>query len=399
MGSFYAGQIRQRVASAWCREIQSASAIKKSPLKRIIFSFINEETCEEYRKQINQINGEHFAGCHLPVSRLHNYLITSGSNKDRLDFAFNLSDYLYGFIVALSLRAIMWDRVHKEKAGETFSLNDEAQKFLIEFQKRVGIYRGRKNGVKWMKSMNLGDWRTLAALGYNAIKNNPWNFDRWFSNSTRQNVRAFKAFLGGEGIDFPKLRNMGAHSEWHNICKTDISQWADNAVQGIEQVIENMPFLEQTQCQMVMLEDFSINEDEDRCTLTYRDLCGKYNVPIQKNETFKLERLGGRLLETGKVYLIERQDNGSIKALNMHPFLLYGTCPGCGKDKLFVWRDLQVDDKDKIKIKFGSATCHCKNINDDKIAGFSHRRLEERFVSLLDMLNTEKDHDRQSADM
>jgi hypothetical protein len=146
-----------------------------------------------------------------------------------------------------------------------------------------------------------------------------------------------------------------------------------------------MPFLRQDECEMIIIDNFSVNEDEGRCTLKYRGLSGQY-VTTPKNKNAKLERFGGRLFETGKVYLMDKKNDFPRKALNMHPFLLYGTCPGCGKDKLFVWRDFQVDDEDKVRIKYGSATCHCKTINEDKIAGFTHHQLEERFMSILNML-------------
>jgi hypothetical protein len=390
MGSFYAGHMRQQVASAWCQEIQNMSVIKNSPLKRIIFSFINEETCEEYRKQINQTNGEHFATCHLPVSRLHNYLVTSGNTQERLAFAFDLSDYLYGFIVAKSMRALMWEKVHLERKGNDFTPNDEAKKFIAEIRKRVGIDGPKRNGKKWVKSMNIGDWRALAFLGYNAIKNNPWSFDRWYTQTNGKGLKAFKEFLRGGSIDFPKLRNSIAHSEWHNVCEPDLALQANNAVQDIQRVIKNMPFLEQDQCKMVIIDNFSVNEDDGMCTLKYRDLRGGKSVPRPITKNFSFDHLDGRLIEIGKVYLILKDPDESRKALNMHPFLLYGTCPGCGKDKLFVWRDFQLDDEDKVRIKYGSATCHCKTINEDKIAGFTHQQLEERFISIVDMLCSDK---------
>ena len=71
----------------------------------------------------------------------------------------------------------------------------------------------------------------------------------------------------------------------------------------------------------------------------------------------------------------------------MHPFLLYGECPDCHKDKLFIWREFGAKAKDKVQVKYGSTTCGCENINSEAIAGFNHNDLDERFTNILNMLN------------
>ena len=130
MGSFYAGDLRQRVVETWCDLIQNTPKLRNSPLDRIIFSFINEETCDVYRKVISETNRDHFADCHLPVSRMYNYLVTAGTNREKFGCAMNLSYYLYSFIVAWAIRALVWQKVHAEKDGDYFIPNGKAMKFV-----------------------------------------------------------------------------------------------------------------------------------------------------------------------------------------------------------------------------------------------------------------------------
>jgi hypothetical protein len=237
--------------------------------------------------------------------------------------------------------------------------------------------------------MNPGDWRLLAKMGYDALKTSVWNFDVWYQDSQAKKLNAFKSFLtNGKGaVDFPKIRNRMAHSPWLDIHESDLAEYANEAVKGINGVIENMPFLHQKRNMMIMVENFSVNEDERLGQLEYRDLGGEHDSPPLIKHDIKLDSLMGRLFENGIVYLLEKLNDGSVRALNMHPFLVYGPCPGCGKKRLFVWRDFAANDGEKLKIKYGSTTCHCRNINDDRIAGFSHRGLEDRFTNLLNYLN------------
>jgi hypothetical protein len=339
--------------------------------------------------------------CHLPVSRMHSYLETSVNEKNRLDYALNLSDYLYGFIVAMSIRAIMWQKIAAEKSGNTYVMNPKAQKFVKEICKRGGMDYEDQTKPQFLKSLNLGDWRSLAHMGYHAIKGSEWSFENWYQGSDPKKLESFNAFLanGKESIDLPNIRNRMAHSTWHDIPQSELSIFAGKAVKGIKDAIENMPFLEQEKNQMIMVEAFSVNEDEGVCRLTYRDLGGHYNIPPQKIDIFKTQNLDGRFFENEKVYLIEKIPDSLIKALNMQPFIVYGPCPGCGKKKLFVWRDFLAGDNDDVKIIYSRTTCHCKNINDEKIAGFSHTKLEESFVKLLKCLGSDKIDPIQSADI
>lgn len=386
LGSFWAGQTRQEVANNWCDEIQNYKGLRDSLLKRIIFSFINEETCEVYRKCIHLKTGERFASYHLPVSRMHNHIITTCNNKDRLNLVLDLSTYLYGFIVAWVIRSMMWERFLEEENGRKYSPTDDQRKFLEMICQISGLSPMKK---EWFKSMNVGDWRSLAWSGYSAIRDmrNKWSFDKWFANSDKNSKKIFKMFLTSGEIDFGKLRNQMAHAKWHTIKDSSISEQTEKAVQHIEMIIENMPFLKHQQNQMVLMEGFSVNEDTGMCRLTYRDLSGEHAEPQQKFSDIKIKNLGGRLFETGTVYLIEGLANSSIKALNMHPFILYGECPGCHSNKLFVWRDLFLKNvDDKIEIKYGSTTCDCKQIDDDKIAGFNHWELNRRYNDIVKQL-------------
>jgi O-acetyl-ADP-ribose deacetylase (regulator of RNase III) len=247
MGSFYAGHIRQEVALTWCEQIKEMARLTNNSLKRIIFSFINEETCEVYRNCISNNNTNHFAACHLPVSRMHSYMDTSVKQKNRLNYALNLSGYLLGFVVAMSLRALMWEKVNNRINGEPFVMTPEAEKFVSNIRRRGGLDHEKGMKPKFIKSMNPGDWRSLAKLGYDAIKTSAWHFDIWYQDSPAKKLKVFKSFLtnGKDAVDFPNIRNRMAHSPLFDIHESDLTEYAKEAVKGINGVIENMPFLYQ----------------------------------------------------------------------------------------------------------------------------------------------------------
>ena len=392
MGSCYAGDLRQRVVETWCDLIQNTPKLRNSPLEQIIFSFINEETCDVYRNCISENNRDHFADCHLPVSRMYNYLVTAGSNSEKFGCAMNLSYYLYSFIVAWAIRALVWHKVHGDKDQDNFTPNPKTREFVKELRKRAGMDLSDADGLEHQKKMNVGHWRVLADLGLAAISGSIWDLAKWYSKETdKKQLKILRAFLnqGGGEIDFPKYRNDSSHPIWENMSASEMATYAESAEELIGEVIESMPFLKQSRNRMVKIEDFSGNEDEGQCTLSYRDLSGNYTAPPKKPKNFPLEQLGGRFFETGRVYLEDRDPapDGSIKVLNMHPFLLYGECPDCEKDKLFIWRGFGAKAKGKVQIKYGSTTCGCKNINSEAIAGFHHNELDERFTNILNMLN------------
>ena len=436
MGSFWAGQTRHEVASTWIDTIQNHSTLKDSSLKRIIFSFINPETCDVYQKCLRAKTYERFSAYHLPVSRLHNDIVTCQDSRERLDKVLDLCEYLYNFMVAWCIRSMMWERIRSEASGRPNQLNDHEAKFLNEFYKRAGFsgfeaaaahedgkdtgrdeakrsisliqhikesavvekakqlkIRGslRREKLTWSKRLTPGDWRALAKLGYEAIRDHEWSFNRWFSDSDKFGRKMFHQFLnsGGEITDFASLRNKMAHPRWHTRSSAEVQAPAGAAVADIRKVIEHLPFLQQDKNRLALIEEFKVNEDAGRCRITFRDLGGEWSTPPQKTLSLAIKDLSGRLFETGRVYMIENLPDESIKALNMHPFLLYGECPGCHRDRLFVWRDLNWKVGRQVKISYGSTTCKCDHaIDQGDIARNSHQKLNERLENIMRKLGS-----------
>jgi hypothetical protein len=435
MGQFWAGQTRQVVASAWIDMIQNHSALKDSSLKRVIFSFINPETCDVYQKCLRDKTHERFETYHLPVSRIHNDIVTSHDSRLRLQRVLDLNQYLYNFIVAWCIRSLMWEIIKAEESGRSRPFNERENKFLKNIYKRAGFdateavqdkhtnggndtkraqrlmrqikdsavvekARQLRDKIHWSNNLNLGDWRSLAQQGYEAIREHEWSFNRWFSDSDKSGRKVFHQFLnpGGELTDFVNLRNKIAHPRWHTVSSSEIKEPADQAAADIQKVIEHLPFLQQEKNILALIEEFKVNEDKGVCRISYRDLSGERSTPLSKILPLPIRKLGGRLVETGRVYLIEQLPDESIRALNMHPFLLYGECPGCHSHRLFVWRDFKGKFGQKIKITYGSTGCKCdKAFDKGEIARNSHEKLNQRFEDILAKLNRGIEEPRSSS--
>lgn len=434
MGAFWAGQTRQQVASAWIDAIQNHIALKDSALKRIIFSFINPETCTVYQLCLKDRTNERFAACHLPVSKMHSDIVNGRDSRERLNKTLDLNEYLYSFMVAWGIRSILWEKLRAEDRREACDDNPAQQDFLQLLFKRTGFHAlensqttaepvsseksSQKHSKKflrhikesavvgkarqkitdslperwsWSKGLNVGGWRELSQKAYLATKGHEWSFDHWFSGADKSRMKTLLQFLHGTGdlTDFAALRNdYVGHPRWHWASSAELKNTVDTAVADIQKAIEHLSFLRQDKNRLALIEEFKVNEDTGRCRITYRDLGGEWSTPPTKTISVNKKNLGGRLFEFDRVYLIENLPDESVKALNMHPFILYGECPGCHRNRLFVWRDFKWKAGGRVKLTYGSTTCKCGNIDEGEIAGNSHEKLNKRFEDILAILRS-----------
>ena len=385
MGSFWAGQIRRKVAEAWYKNIKTSNALKKSNLKKIIFSFINEETCTEYHKFFRRRTGEQFKGYHLPVYSMYNNIASSSSVDVRIDKTLDLCSYLYCFMSAWAIRALMWEKIRARNKGESFELKAPQKTFVKELCKNAGLLRSDQS--VWSKGISLGRWRDLSELGYQSTvcKEMAWSFAKWYKNSKKSNKAILNDFLSGGGrYDYPALRNTRAHAIWHSTHTEEQIDLSEDPVIKIEEIIRNMPFIETDRNKMAQVKRFSVMEDTNEVKIDYITLGGSQtHSEFDKKPNSTKEGLDGQLFELDAVYLIENIADNSVKVLNLHPFLLYGRCRTCQKQRLYVWRDFIIDNEGSLKIEYGSTGCHCKLPEDNTIAGYDKNDLSKRFSTIL----------------
>lgn len=392
IGSFWAGQTREAVATIWCDEIKRIPGLDGTGLKRIIFSFINDETYQVYKSCIQANTDELYKNYHLPVASLHNDMMSQSENLKRLDRALDLSEYLYGFLIAWAIRSIMREKMAKRKNGEPFFLKGKKKAFINEIKNCFGY--GSENCFNGMTS---GIWQQLCEMGYHAIKSDEWDFDKMFSakrkflvrRKNRPKLATFHNFIkNSEAYDFPKWRNdIIGHATWHLKNDANLKSAADRAVSAIKEIIRDMEILDQKNLKLIKVKKFQVNEDSGKGHLRYYDLRGSgFDHIQQKIISRDIAEFGGMFFEENKVYLIREEE--TIKSLLLHPFVLYGACPGCHRKTIFVWRDNRMKSNSKKGIKYGSISCECPQIETEPIAGFSQAELAERFEDIIRSLSS-----------
>lgn len=397
MGSFWAGQTREEVATIWCDEIKRLSSLQGSRLKRIIFSFINKETFNVYRNCIRSNTDELYKDYQLPVASLHNDMLSQTENLKRLDRALDLSEYLYSFLIAWAIRSIMLEKIENHRKGELFFIKGKKARFLQAIKESFGY-----GSVESFRGLTPGIWQQLCEMGFNAIKNDEWGFDNFFPQKAHFFIRrkdklkltTFHNFIKNtENFNFPKWRNdIIGHATWHYQTDENLKSAADKAVNAIKEVIKNMDFLDQKILTLIKVIKFEVNEDAAIGRLFYYDLRGNgFDYIQRKSIKRKISDFRGTIFEENKVYLI--QEHETIRSMLLHPFVLYGACPGCHRKTIFVWRDNRLKLKEKKGIKYGSIACECRQIDTDPIAGFTQSALTERFEYILNRLNSEKEED------
>jgi|GEM_PF-4453686 len=391
LGSFWAGQTREAVATIWCDEIKRISGLDRSRLKRIIFSFINEETYNVYISCVQSNTDELYKNYHLPVSSLHNDMMAQTENLKRLERAIDLSEYLYGFLIAWAIRGIMREKTAKGKIGESFYLRGKKREFINEIKNCFGY--GSEGSFK---GMTPGIWQQLCKLGYDAIKNTEWDFDKMFPRKktliirrkNKSKLATFHNFIkNSDDYAFPKWRNeIIGHATWHFKNDANLKSAADRAVNAIKEVIRDMEILDQENLKLIKVKKFQLNEDSGKGHLQYYDLRGSgFDYIQQKVISRKIADFGGVFFEENKVYLIREEE--TIKSILLHPFILYGSCPGCHRKTIFVWRDNRMKCRSKKGVKYGSISCECPEIETEPIAGFSQAELAERFENIIQNLD------------
>jgi len=389
MGSFWAGQLRKKVAKAWYHNIRTHSGLEKSNLKRIIFSFINEETCNEYQNFFSSRTGEQFKGYHLPIYSMYDNIISSCVATEKINLTLDLCSYLYCFMTAWAIRSLMWEKLRVENQGKPFKLNDKQSKFVTELCENAGLKESKTSA--WSKSIGLGHWRELTKLGYDAIvsKSNDWSFNKWYDKSTKKQENIINDFINGGGeFDYPQLRNSIAHSTWHSISEIDQNELAEDSVKKIESIIRNIPFIKNEKNKMVQIKRFSVEDDTGEVSIKYIQLSEQQKTSPFGTLNSKKDALDGRFFEIDAVYLIENLEDDSVKALNLHPFILHGDCKICKKPRLYIWRDFLKNNNNSLEIKYGSIGCGCAYTDNDLIAGYEKKGLEKRFYNILEQLQT-----------
>ena len=370
MGSFWAGQTRNIVATKWCKEIRDMD--NKNDLKRIIFSFTNSETLETYRNTIYRQIDDKFSGYHLPITRMHSDMTAAPNNEDRIDATTDLATYLYVFITACSLRSA-YNAVNKNKNSipEYFSSGN--------LKKTIDIFNARltpgQTNPEHTRSLTIGKWHEISNHCQNVAKGKGLE---WF----------FRICEGN--INFAEIRNKTAHPSGRGYV-TDEShkESADKATNSLRELIRNPEhsFFKQEEVMLIYVE--SISFDEPDLELDYWSLEGGFDIPRKRRLTDEIIDFENTHFHLHRVYLLEPKDNNrdnKIRSLLLHPFILFGTCNSCYRRSVFWLKDVKCRGNN-VEMDYASVDCGCEQKNNDLIAGFKVKDLKEELEKILKELS------------
>ena len=398
-GSFKAGQDFCKIAEKWHNKLQKlkllqALKIKKDlHLKQVVFGVFNKQAIDDYNQVFRAKTTEVYNTYHYPVAKL--LCDINNAEKDEIRYGLNLdlSDYISQYFVALSLRSIFRDQYMASVRNEDFELSGEKKHFLQKVMELSGLGCQPIDGKSIDhesaplnvvgKRMTVGKWQMLCHLGIEAIKGDAWGVDMMVTKNYK------KKFLQRINTSLPaSVRNKVSHSN-RNI-KTNIPY--DKYCEELEPqnmfMVQDAGCFHQKSVSMILVVGFEIDEDQWLCTLSYKDLKGVMEVsshPVQQVTFNYSEIYQGPYFETGKVFLVKRLPEyggvieGILDALNMYPFIVYGKCPVCAKEKgFFVWYDFKtIENKPSVIYRPITGMCDLDNVNvigdfhiDDILASF-----------------------------
>lgn len=407
IGSYWGDQERYKVAKAWCRNIRSIGI--DHPLRRIIFAFINEQALDVYNHTIEYETSVRISHFHWPVKEIVKEIEKSLVNNDfhaRFGNCLKLCEYIHYFLVAWALKAMMMERDQTQDngnlkaAGELLKIFRERHKYNTgrNFDSQ-GIQR-KKSSYKKPDPLGMGGWRKLCYLADRAIKDSSWGYAAFFHHE-KEKLRKFNKILGGgQGSD--ELINLRNRFQGHNLSlkaqeshSVTFKKIADTAYELICSYLDAMPFLQNFLLALVLVEKFEIIDlDRDECAVWFHEIHRDIIKPEKKY--LKLSSLDGIFFEEGKIYLMNRQYDPEERkgkaplALNMHPFLVQGTCTACASDTLFIWNNFHQDDDGYFTLDYGCIACGALKTDFTKDDGFIGRfdrtELDSKFNELMDAL-------------
>ena len=389
-GAFNVGQKFDRVAEMWHLKLRNLKTpvvlkIKKElHLEKVIFGISDRQSLSEYSRVFRARTAEIYDMYHYPAARL--LCDINNVEKDEVRFALNLdlAEYISQYLTALSLRSLFRDCQLAAARNEAFTLSEDKKHFLLKFLELSGFnifIPGDDNSPGNVsnlvgKRMTAGKWQLLCHLGVKAIGNdNSWGFDLMIADGDR------KRFLQCINTSLPaSIRNKVSHSNRN--LKSDLPY--NTYCEELEP--QNLFMIQKTGCflqkniTMLLVTSFEVDEDQNLCTLCYRDLRGimEINTHPEKKVFWSFEGLyQGPYFETGKVFLIRTlpEYGGELESppqtLNLYPFFVFGRCSLCGRENsFFVWYDFKIVE-DRVTVLYRPISCTC-DLDDVKVTGDFH---------------------------
>jgi hypothetical protein len=391
-GVFSQGQRLDRVAELWHLKLRHLKAPvvlkirKELHLEEVVFGISDRQALNEYSRVFRARTAEIYDMYHYPAARLLCDLNNAEKAEERYALNLDLAEYISQYLAALSLRSILFDCHRATARNEPFIPSPAKREFLLKFLELSG-FDSFVSGIDTMpeskkmsmnlvgKRMTAGKWQLLAHLGIKAISEDKWGLDLLVSDDRR------KTFLQSVNTNLPaSVRNKVSHANRN--LKIDLPY--DAYCEELEP--QNLFMIEETGCfrqkniSMILVAGFEVDEDQNLCTLCYRDLRGIMEVSShpEKKVSWRFEGLyQGHFFETGKVFLVRGlpEYGGELEeapaALNLYPFIVFGRCSLCGRENgFFVWYDFKIV-ADRVSVLYRPLSCTC-DLDDVKVTGDFH---------------------------
>ncbi|MCD6272761.1 MAG: macro domain-containing protein [Deltaproteobacteria bacterium] len=420
IGGDFGGQLNDQVARYWAESLDKRN---EKEFKQVIFAFINSESVEAYKSKFEEISsktnlekqyqslkeqliekeaqaeklkeeltkvektiGEYhiknskFSDYPSPLAEKYNFLNDASRYKEKFETSFILIKMFYSLITAYSIRALY---------RETTQHGDGK----LIYKNKIDFVKSLKN--MWTKPFcNEGSWRYLAKDGINAIGETNWGVKDFFGG--KKELKLFLETLGQDEWDLTNKRNDWAHQRISpDMPDAGYKQYASEANRKIEEILKRSSFLKSSFLELVWIEGEEYYEDATRIDIQYRSLTGTSFAPPLKHIKGPTTYFKGKLLvQKDRVYFLRRVDEDErVDMLYMHPFVLYGCCPGCSHDRIFIWTNFGTDEHGKKYIQYTSIGCHCKVDMTSylRIVGNDERSIDDIMEPVFKLLPDEEE--------